>query len=201
MSALLKKLESKVGKVNQERESSDMTAMMDDIRDGIESLHESAKQDSSRDDRTSSLEKLVIRLYDALEKLEENRKAEDAIETTAKQQECARLEPELAASKLKCEQAEQQLASAQSARLDDARILREVSATLAKYEAMYEAEKRARIVAEQALSDAKIQHEKHMEMMCGAEEKSDVEFSGWDITPVRDTADKALRYELTPKKN
>lgn len=200
MSALLKKLESKVGKSMQERESSDMAAMMDDIRSGIESLRESAERDSSRDERTSTLEGLVIRLYDALERSEENRKAEDAKEASMHEMECARLKTELAASELECENLETELDVAREELLAETRRHGETSASLARAGAMYEAEKRARIVAEQALSDAKMEHEKHMAMMC-KEEKTEVELSGWDITPVRDTADKAIRYELTPKKN
>ena len=68
MSALLKKLESKVGKVQQERESSDITDVLDEICSSIESLGKTVNEDTSRDDRISALEKLLMQIYDALEK-------------------------------------------------------------------------------------------------------------------------------------
>ena len=197
MSALLKKLERKVGQTQQEQESSGMTAMMGDIRSGIESLRELAKQDSSRDERTSTLEKLVIRLYDALEKSEQNRIAEGEKEATAEEQKCARLEAELAALKLECEQVEQELDATKAARLEDARILGDVRASLARSEAVCEAEKRARIVAETALVQAKAEHERHMMI-----EKPDMEVGvappGWKLTPHKDAADNLLFMTLDP---
>lgn len=200
MSAVLKKIERKVGQAQDEQKTSSLTETLGDIRAGIEVLNSTVEKDISRDERISSLEKLLIRMYDALEKSEETRLAEDALETSAEQKECARLQSELNASKLECEQVEQLLAAMQATRLDDARIMGDLRAALAGSEVMCDAEKRAKIVAESSLAQAKSEHERHMQMMTEKQkpESQGEMIDGWSLKPIRDGADKLLRMDVVP---
>ena len=72
MSALLKKIERKVGQAQDEQKTSGLSGALDEIRDGIANLVALEKEDSSTGERIKLLENLVLKMYDAITHSEDN---------------------------------------------------------------------------------------------------------------------------------
>lgn len=203
----LAKLEKKLGRVKTEEESTSLMESIDAIREEMALLDVVVKQEISADNqRMFSLEKLVMKLYEALGKSEENCRSMEG--------KCSELETELEESETECDTLEQQLeelknthvielANFNESRMQDMQVQSDLRAELSRSEAMCESSNNAcrklenDLIREQERCDAMMQ-----QMIKPEIETETPEIPaplGWNIDVQRDGADKAMRYILTPK--
>lgn len=173
--------------MQMDQESVRETDSLDQIRTDIAKLSDEIKSDSQHDQRQSTLEGIMLRVKDAIDRAAQMDDKEDS----AKDQDMKNM------SKM-CEDMQSEIDSLKAERLSDAHVLGSARAETAKYLALYEAEKRARIIAENSHASMMGMCEKQNAIIAELTKEDAVEAKqgSWKIVPVKDTAGNVLRYDV-----
>ena len=166
-------------------ESARETESFDQIRADIAKLSDEIKNDSLHDQRQTTLEGIMLRIKDAIDRAAQMDDKDDS----AKDQEMSRMHK-------MCMDMQSEIDSLKAERLADANVLGSTRAELAKYMAMCDAEKRARVIAENASATKDVLIAKQNETILELAKQDTVEDTGWHVIPVRDAADNTMRYEV-----
>ena len=172
--------------MQSENESAELDSL-EKIRTDIAKLSAEISADSQHDQRQTALESILLRVNDAIDRVYQM----DSMESNDSEdmhKMCADLQSALDAKN--------------SEVLAEVRAHGETKADLAKMTAMCEAEKRARAIAEDALAVANVTIKKLNETILALSKKEPGgQPVGWQVIPVRDGADMAIRYEIVPAMN
>jgi hypothetical protein len=157
----------------------------DQILADLAKLSEELKSNSVHDQRQTMLEGIMLRIKDAMD----HQAQMDDKEDSAKVQEMSRMHK-------MCADMQSEIDSLKAERLADANVIGSSRAETAKYMVMCDAEKRARVIAEDASAAKDILIAKQNETILELAKQDTVEDTGWHVVPVRDAAENTLRYEV-----
>ena len=158
---------------------------LEQLRTEIAKLAEEFKKDEVHDQRQATLENILLRVSATIDRAEQMES--DSVDE--KDAEVSRMQK-------MCDGMQADMESMRAERLADAHVLGGVRADLAKMTAMCEAEKRARVIAENATATANETIAKQNQTILELAKQDTVEDAGWHVIPVRDAADNTMRYEI-----